>query len=86
MVGGAQFMEHVVGLDPCPLCLMQRLWTMLAGGFAIAGIAHNPRALAYPHRSTWLHGRRRRVFDPPVVAAEPAAPTRSPRAGPTWPT
>jgi disulfide bond formation protein DsbB len=48
MIGGAQFLEHVTGLDPCPLCLMQRLWTMLAGGFAIAGLAHNPRLSAYP--------------------------------------
>ncbi len=31
MVGGAQFMEHILKLDPCPLCLMQRLWAMLAG-------------------------------------------------------
>jgi disulfide bond formation protein DsbB len=48
MIGGAQFLEHVIGLDPCPLCLMQRLWTMLAGAFAMAGLAHNPRLLAYP--------------------------------------
>jgi len=48
MVGGAQFMEHVIGLDPCPLCLMQRLWTMLAGACVLAGLAHNPRLLAYP--------------------------------------
>ena len=48
MVGGAQFMEHVLGLDPCPLCLMQRLWTMLGGAIVLAGLALNPRSLAYP--------------------------------------
>ncbi len=48
MVGGAQFMEHVLGLDPCPLCLMQRLWTMLGGAVVLAGLALNPRAIAYP--------------------------------------
>jgi disulfide bond formation protein DsbB len=48
MVGSAQFMEHVLGLDPCPLCLMQRLWTMLAGAVVLTGLALNPRSLAYP--------------------------------------
>lgn len=48
MVGGAQFMEHILKLDPCPLCLMQRLWVMLAGLFVIAGVAHDPRVRAYP--------------------------------------
>lgn len=48
MVGGAQFMEHVLGLDPCPLCLMQRLWTMLGGAVVLAGLALNPRTIAYP--------------------------------------
>jgi protein dithiol:quinone oxidoreductase len=48
MVGGAQFMEHVLGLDPCPLCLMQRLWTMLAGAFVLIALWHSPRVRAYP--------------------------------------
>jgi disulfide bond formation protein DsbB len=48
MVGGAQYMEHVLGQDPCPLCLMQRLWTMLAGAAVLIGLARNPRSIAYP--------------------------------------
>ena len=48
MIGGAQYMEHVLAQDPCPLCLMQRLWTMLAGAAIVAGLAHNPRNIAYP--------------------------------------
>ncbi len=48
MVGGAQFMEHILKLDPCPLCLMQRLWVMLAGLCVIAGVAHDPRVRVYP--------------------------------------
>jgi protein dithiol:quinone oxidoreductase len=48
MVGGAQYMEHVLAQDPCPLCLMQRLWTMLAGAAVLVGLAHNPRLVAYP--------------------------------------
>jgi disulfide bond formation protein DsbB len=41
-------MEHVVGLDPCPLCLMQRIWVMIVGAIALAGLTHNPRILIYP--------------------------------------
>jgi protein dithiol:quinone oxidoreductase len=48
MVGGAQFMEHVLGLDPCPLCLMQRLWTVFAGAFVLIALGHGPQVRAYP--------------------------------------
>lgn len=48
MIGGAQFMEHVLKLDPCPLCLMQRLWTMLAGAFVLIAMSHDPRKPVYP--------------------------------------
>jgi disulfide bond formation protein DsbB len=48
MLGGAQFIEHVMNLTPCPLCLMQRIWVMIVGAIALAGLAHNPRILIYP--------------------------------------
>jgi disulfide bond formation protein DsbB len=48
VLGAAQVMEHVVGLDPCPLCLMQRIWVMIVGAIALAGLTHNPRILIYP--------------------------------------
>jgi disulfide bond formation protein DsbB len=48
MLGGAVFMEHVIGLAPCPLCLMQRIWVMIVGAIALAGLTHNPRILIYP--------------------------------------
>ncbi len=48
LLGGALFMEHVMNLAPCPLCLMQRIWVMIVGGIALAGLAHNPRILIYP--------------------------------------
>ena len=38
----------VEGMDPCPLCLMQRLWFLIAGLLAYAGLAHNPRWGIYP--------------------------------------
>ena len=36
------------GSTRCPLCLMQRLWTILGGAVVLAGLALNPRTLAYP--------------------------------------
>ena len=44
----AQLLEHVGGMEPCPLCLMQRLWFFAAGFIALAGLAHNPRWGIYP--------------------------------------
>jgi len=48
MIGGAQFMEHVLKLDPCPLCLMQRLWTLFAGVVVLIALSHEPRHRIYP--------------------------------------
>lgn len=45
---GALFMEHGLGLAPCPLCLMQRIWFFLAGLAAFVGLVHNPRWGIYP--------------------------------------
>ena len=45
---GAQFMEHVLKLDPCPLCLMQRIWVMLAGIGALVALADKPARIGYP--------------------------------------
>ena len=45
---GAQIMEHRFAMDPCPMCLMQRLWIFAAALAAYAGLAHNPRWGIYP--------------------------------------
>ena len=44
----ALFMEHVMGLAPCPLCMMQRLWVAMVGVIAYIGLLHNPRWGIYP--------------------------------------
>ena len=44
----ALYMEHVMGLAPCPLCMMQRLWMLLAGVLALIGLAHRPNWGIYP--------------------------------------
>jgi protein dithiol:quinone oxidoreductase len=45
---GAQFMEHVLKLEPCPLCLMQRIWVMIGGIAALVALADRPWRRAYP--------------------------------------
>ena len=41
-------LEFAMGLDPCPLCMMQRIWFALTGLVALVGLAHNPRWGIYP--------------------------------------
>ena len=45
---GAEVLEHGAGMDPCPLCLMQRLWFYVAALAAYVGLLHNPRWGIYP--------------------------------------
>ncbi|MFZ5698712.1 MAG: disulfide bond formation protein B [Pseudomonadota bacterium] len=43
-LGFALYLQHVVGLEPCPLCILQRVAVFAAMGVLIAAIAHNPEA------------------------------------------
>ena len=47
-LGGALYMEHIMGLAPCPLCMMQRVWMLLVGLLALVGLAHRPNWGIYP--------------------------------------
>lgn len=44
MMGVALYMEHVMMLSPCPLCMMQRIWVCIAGFVALLAALHG-RAL-----------------------------------------
>jgi protein dithiol:quinone oxidoreductase len=48
LAAGAQFMEHVLKLDPCPLCLMQRVWVLLAGVVVLVALSHSLDNRTYP--------------------------------------
>jgi protein dithiol:quinone oxidoreductase len=48
LLSGALLMEYVLGMVPCPLCLMQRVWFLVAGLFVVAGLLHDPRWGIYP--------------------------------------
>ena len=41
-------LEFAMGLKPCPLCMMQRIWFALTGIVAWIGLSHNPRWGIYP--------------------------------------
>ncbi|WP_148253093.1 disulfide bond formation protein B [Aidingimonas lacisalsi] len=43
MMGVALGLEHVVGLDPCPLCIFQRVAVMSAAAVFVLAALHNPR-------------------------------------------
>ncbi len=42
MMGGALYLEHVVGLEPCPLCIVQRLCVIAFGVICLVAALHNP--------------------------------------------
>ena len=48
MLVTALIMEHLFEMDPCPLCLMQRIWFAIAGLCALAALIHSPRWGIYP--------------------------------------
>lgn len=48
LLAGALVMEHVFDMDPCPLCLMQRVWFALAGLISLTALLHSTRWGIYP--------------------------------------
>lgn len=45
---GALVLEHGFSLLPCALCLMQRIWVMVAGIVVAVSLAHDTRRRTYP--------------------------------------
>ena len=44
LIGSALVFQYGLGLEPCPLCIVQR-WFLIAVGLALlAGVLHNPRS------------------------------------------
>ncbi len=44
MMVGALIMQHVFEMEPCPLCITQRVFVILAGIVALIAALHNPAA------------------------------------------
>ncbi|GMG86198.1 disulfide bond formation protein B [Biformimicrobium ophioploci] len=44
LISAAMYLEYVEGLEPCPLCLTQRIMVILVGVVALVAALHNPGA------------------------------------------
>ena len=44
-IGVALYFQHVVGLEPCPLCVFQRISVILLGSVFLLAALHNPGAV-----------------------------------------
>src|SRR5690554_8117978 len=45
LLGVAFYMEHVMGLEPCPLCWLQRFGFMEVGRVSLVAALHGPKSL-----------------------------------------
>ncbi|MCH8258140.1 MAG: disulfide bond formation protein B [Proteobacteria bacterium] len=43
LMAAALFMEHQMNLEPCPLCILQRIMVMMTGIIALIAAIHHPR-------------------------------------------
>ncbi len=46
LLAGALYFQYVEGLEPCPLCILQRLALLAVGVIALLAVIHNPPATA----------------------------------------
>lgn len=42
MMGFALYAQHGLGLEPCPLCILQRVAVIVLGGLFLAALLHGP--------------------------------------------
>lgn len=42
LIGVALYMQHVIGLEPCPLCILQRVAVIGIGAVLLVAALHNP--------------------------------------------
>ncbi|MBC9252776.1 disulfide bond formation protein DsbB [Pseudomonas alcaligenes] len=42
LMGGALYLEHVVGLEPCPMCIVQRIFVVLFAVICLIAAIHGP--------------------------------------------
>ena len=45
LLGTALYMQHVMRLDPCPLCILQRIFVIGLGAVMLAAAVHDPARL-----------------------------------------
>jgi len=42
LIGAALYMQHVLGLEPCPLCIIQRVLVIGLGALLLVAVVHDP--------------------------------------------
>jgi len=42
LIGYALYVQYVLGLEPCPLCILQRVAVLVAGALFLVALVHNP--------------------------------------------
>lgn len=50
LIGLALYLQHALGLEPCPMCILQRYAFIVVGVIALVAAIHNP---ALPGRRTY---------------------------------
>ena len=45
LIGFALYLQHSLGLEPCPMCILQRYAFIVVGVIALAAAIHNPAQL-----------------------------------------
>jgi len=45
LIGFALYLQHSLGLEPCPMCILQRYGFIVVGVIALAAAIHNPALL-----------------------------------------
>ena len=45
LIGFALYLQHSLGLEPCPMCILQRYAFIVVGVIALAAAIHNPALL-----------------------------------------
>ena len=45
LMATALYFQHVLGLEPCPLCVFQRIFVIVVGAIMVVGAIHDPGAL-----------------------------------------
>src|ERR1043165_5486604 len=51
LIAYALYMQHALGLEPCPMCILQRYAFFMVGFVALAGAIHGPARVG-----TWIYG------------------------------
>jgi protein dithiol:quinone oxidoreductase len=47
LIAFAMYLQHAQGLEPCPMCILQRYAFIVLGAIALAAAIHHPGSVGY---------------------------------------